>query len=286
MKRLMYWLGMAIGTLAALAVAAYVVVYVVSERELRRTYPIPTTAVLLPSDPAALAEGQRLATIFGCFSGCHGRQAEGIVFFNEPKIARIVAPNLTTSVRKYSDAELAVAIRQGLRPDGRSMVVMPSESFAVLTDADLGRIIAFLRSLSPTVGPGPDVSPGPLGRVGFAMGKFKTTARLVAEAVSPPAATSDNAAHGRYLAQVVCSHCHGADLRGSSNPDFTSPDLGVVTAYSSEQFTTLLRTGVATGGRTLGVMGSYARKNLSHLTDSEIAALYEYLHALAAASGQ
>jgi cytochrome c553 len=283
MKRLMYWLGIATGTLAVIAATAYVVVYVVSERELRRTYPMPTTtSVALPTDPAALAEGQRLATILGCFKGCHGRQAEGSVFFDEPMIARIVAPNLTASVRNYSDAELAVAIRQGLRPDGRSMVVMPSESFVALTDEDLGRIIAFLRSVPPVEGPGRDLSPGPLGRIGFAMGEFQTTARLVAESVAPPAARSDNAVHGRYLAQIACAHCHGADLRGSSNPDFTSPNLGVVAAYSSEQFTALLRTGVAIGGRTLGVMSPYARKNLSQLNDSEIAALYEYLHALPA----
>lgn len=283
MMRLLHWLGIAVGTLVAMVVTAFVVVYAISERELRRTYPIPATSGSLPTDPAALAEGQRLATILGCFNGCHGRQAEGSVFFDEPMIARIVAPNLTASVRKYSDAELAVAIRQGLRPDGRSMVVMPSEGFVALTDEDLGRIIAFLRSVPSADGPGPDLSPGPFGRIGFAVGEFKTTARLVAESVLPPAAASDNAVHGRYLAQVVCAQCHGADLRGSSNPDFTSPNLGVVTAYSSEQFATLLRTGVATGGRTLGVMSSYARNNLSHLNDSEIAALYEYLRALPAA---
>jgi hypothetical protein len=42
-----------------------------------------------------------------------------------------------------------------------------------------------------------------------------------------------------------------------------------------------MRTGMALGGRKLGVMSGWARNNLSHLTDTEIAALYSYLHTLA-----
>ena len=53
-------------------------------------------------------------------------------------------------------------------------------------------------------------------------------------------------------------------------------------AYSPEAFAELMRTGVALGGRKLGVMGAKARNNLSHLTEAEIAALYSYLHAQAA----
>ena len=70
-------------------------------------------------------------------------------------------------------------------------------------------------------------------------------------------------------------------MQGDSNPDFTSPDLRVVAAYSAEDFARLLRTGIAMGDRKLGVMREEAQDNLSHLTDAEIAALYEYLHALA-----
>ncbi len=111
-------------------------------------------------------------------------------------------------------------------------------------------------------------------------GKFKTVVQLIAEAVPPPAATNEAAAFGRYLARTICAECHGSDLRGSSNPDFTSPSLQIVAAYSPEAFTELLRAGAALGGRTLPVMGPRARENLSQLTDAEITALYGYLHAL------
>jgi mono/diheme cytochrome c family protein len=112
------------------------------------------------------------------------------------------------------------------------------------------------------------------------VGKFKTAAQLIAEEVPPPEAASEEAAFGRYLARTACAPCHGSDLRGASNPEYTSPSLQVVAAYSPDAFTELLRTGVALGGRNLRTMSVYARKNLSHLTDAEITALYSYLHAM------
>ncbi len=280
MKRLFRWMGWGLGGLLALGVIAYGVVYVFSERALRHVYQVPPVTMSIPTDPASISEGRRLATIRGCFGGCHGRQAEGAVMFDEPIIGRIVAPNLTAAARRYSAAELANIIRNGVRPGGRSLMVMPAEVFVGLSDADLGEIIAFLKSLPALPGPAPGVTMGPLGRLGLAAGKFKTVAQLIAETVPLPAATNEQAVLGRYLARTVCVQCHGTSLRGDSNPDFTSPSLQIVAAYSANSFMELLRTGVALGGRNLVTMGPYARRLLSHLNDAEIAALYSYLHAL------
>jgi mono/diheme cytochrome c family protein len=280
MRRLLRWIGIALGGLAGLVIVAYAVLYILSERVLRRTYEVPTVALSIPTDPASIIEGRRLATVRGCFGGCHGKQANGMVLFDEPVIARLVAPNLTATVQKYSDAELAVAIRNGVRPGGRSMLVMPSEAFVALRDEDLGRIIAFLRSLPPADGPGPSISLGPIGRVGIVAGKFKPAAQLIAEAIPPPEASNEEAAYGRYLARTTCAGCHGTDLRGASTPDFNSPNLRVVAAYSPEAFVRLLRMGIALGERKLGTMREMAVEHLSYLTDAEIAALYRYLHVM------
>jgi hypothetical protein len=53
---------------------------------------------------------------------------------------------------------------------------MPSEVFIGLTDEDLGRIIAFLKTLPLVAGPGPGLELGPLGRIGLATGRFKLAA--------------------------------------------------------------------------------------------------------------
>ena len=118
MKRLLRWIGIGFGSLVALGIIAYAVVYALSERILRHTFEVAAVAVSIPTDPASITEGQRLATIHGCFGGCHGKQAEGMVMFDEPMIGRVVAPNLTSAVRRYSDAELVGVIRNGVRPGG------------------------------------------------------------------------------------------------------------------------------------------------------------------------
>lgn len=284
MKRLLRWIGIAIGALAALGICAYAVVYVLSERVLARSYEIPTGTISIPTDPVSIDEGRRLAMIRGCYGGCHGKNAQGVVMIDEPLLARVVAPNLTAAVRKYSDTELVGAIRHGVRPGGRSMVVMPAEEFMLLTDEDLGRILAFLKNLPAVEGPGPSVSLGPLGRIGLVAGQYKTVAQLIADSVPPPEATSEEAAYGRYLARTSCAQCHGTSLDGAGAP-FFSPSLRIVAAYSPDSFARLLRTGVALGERNLETMSPWARKLLSNLSDSEIAALYSYLHAMTEPAG-
>lgn len=278
--RVLRWIGIFLGSLAGLVIIAYAVVYVLSERVLQRTYDIPVDAISIPADAASIVEGRRLAIIHGCFDGCHGRLAEGVIFLDDPMLGILNAPNLTAAVRKYSSSQLTVIIRHGLRPDGRSMLVMPSEGFIALNDRDLGCILAFLKNLPAVDGPGPRFTPGPIARIGLAIGKFKTAAQFIAETAPPPDANSDEAAYGRYLARTTCPQCHGADLRGTSNPEFTSPDLRVVAAYSPEAFTLLLRQGTALGGRKVATMGAWARDHFSHYTDAEIAALYSYLHTM------
>ena len=87
MKPLLRWIGIALGGLVGLGIFAYAVLYILSERVLRRTYEIPAVSLSIPTDPASIMEGRRLATVRGCLAGCHGRQAEGRVMLDEPMLA-------------------------------------------------------------------------------------------------------------------------------------------------------------------------------------------------------
>ncbi len=206
MKRVLRWIGVGLASVAGLVIVAYAVVYVLSERVLRHTYAVPAVAITIPTDPARSSRERRLATVRGCFGGCHGKQAEGMVMFDQPMIGRVVAPNLTAAVRKYSDAELVAIIRNGVRPGGRSLMVMPSEAYVLLTDDDLGRIIAFLRSLPVVEGPGPSVSLGPLGRIGGCQPTNSSRWRSSSLKRSRhPRRPSEQAARGRYLARTTCA---------------------------------------------------------------------------------
>lgn len=279
MKRILRAMGVALAGLLVVAVVAALGVYAWSESMLRRHSPARSAAVAVPADAEAIAEGGRLALVHGCV-GCHGPQSQGTVLFDEPVIATIVAPNLTAVVRSHGDADLVTAIRHGVRADGRTMIVMPSQAFTPLTDADMGRLIAHLRSLPPVPGPQASVTIGPIGRIGLVLAKYRTSLQLVEEARDPPEAAAGNAAMGRYLARTSCAQCHGADLRGADHPEGTAPDLRIVAAYSAENFATLMRTGMGMGGRKLGIMTPWAASYFSALTKAEVDGLYAYLHTL------
>ena len=57
------------------------------------------------------------------------------------------------------------AIRHGVGRDGEALVIMPSEYFNKISDADLGAIVAYIRDLPPVDNQVPKTRLGPLGRV-------------------------------------------------------------------------------------------------------------------------
>jgi mono/diheme cytochrome c family protein len=282
-RRVRRWLGRAVAVVAAVVALAVVGTWAQSERVIRRAYAAPADRPLaVPRDAASIAEGERLARTRGCFA-CHGPALAGRVFFDEPGVARLVAPNLTAAARRYSDDELARIIRRGVRPDGRSVWAMPSDMFVALSDADLARLVAYLRHAPPAAGPGPSIVVGPMGRVGVVTGKFAPSAEHVRRQRNSPARetpTGDSLAHGRYLALTSCAECHGARLRGDGA---TTPSLAVTAAYTPAEFARLMRTGTAKGGREVGFMSGTARARFAHFTDAEVRALHAYLRTLAGA---
>ena len=157
------------------------------------------------------------------------------------------------------------AIRHGIGIDGRALVLMPSEMYFDLSDKDLGRIVAWLRSLPG----GQDRLPSRslrLARLFFVTKRFQP-----AYAYVPPGRTrlqppqqGDTLHIGEYLARTSCPECHGMDLMGDGG---STPSLAIVAGYSAEEFDTFVRTGLAKGGRELELMSDVARSRLSHLND-------------------
>jgi mono/diheme cytochrome c family protein len=186
-----------------------------------------------------------------------------------------MAPDLALVARTYSTAELARVIRHGVRPNGEGVEIMPSPMFYHLSDADLGRIIAFLRSAPVTDRNTYAFNAGPLWRWQMATGEWLSWPDDIAELGPRMAAPSaDDVLHfGEYLARTSCSECHGDKLEGGAD----TPNLTVAAAYAPDDFTKLMRTGVPLGGRDLHLMSAVARQRFSHFTDAEISALHAYL---------
>lgn len=81
----------------------------------------------------------------------------GTLGFEIPGLGIFWPPNLTpdaSGLGGWSAAEIRTALRVGVRPDGRILApAMPWQSYAVLSDADLDALVAFLQSQTAVAAP-------------------------------------------------------------------------------------------------------------------------------------
>jgi mono/diheme cytochrome c family protein len=281
MRRATRWAGFALGGIAVLLSLLVLGIYVGSEAIYARKYD-PPAASALHLNSALPAEGERLAAVYGC-SDCHGKDLRGRLFHDEPKLARLYAPNLTRVAESYSDSEFDAAVRYGIAKDGRGLWVMPSSAFSRLTPQELSAILAYLRSQPPGGPEQPQSQMGPLARIGIVTGKFRSEAALIGKArEQQPLFVALPVERGRHIAAVACAECHGLSLQGGAGP-LPAPDLTIAAAYDLDEFKRLMHTGVAAGDRDLGLMSQVARNRFARLAEDEVEQLHAYLRARAEA---
>jgi cytochrome c553 len=272
------WTGIVVAAVVGVVLIGVAYVYFASEREFTRHHEVAASpALTVPTDAASIAEGKHIATLGGCMH-CHGENLTGTVVDDIPKLLRLVAPNISTKLPDYSDAQIATVLREGVKPDGTSVVFMPSEMFRHLSDQDLARVIAWLRTVPANpVGIEEKTEVRMLGRLILAQGVIKLSAASIASL--PPAVRAfdagNAASHGQYLVMNYCSECHGQDLGGFAA--INAPALAVAKGYSVEQFSRLMNEGVALGDRQLGIMKSVSKARFAHLRDDELQAVYAFL---------
>lgn len=281
MAKVLRWAGYSLASIIGLILVAAALVWIISSIKLNAR-PQAKREQLVQPTPQQLADAGRMGWTLGCFS-CHGKDLRGGKIFDQPLVGTLWAPNLTMAAAHATDQQLAQAIRQGIGVDGRSLFVMPAEAFQHLSDQEVAALIRTIRAAQRGGSPTPPNSYGPLGRLGLVLGKFRTAPDLVAEySVQEPYPAGPQFEAGRQLSMTRCSGCHGPALAGKEvEPGETSPDLTIVGAYELSAFKELLREGVPAGGQKLRMMGPTARSDLSHLSDAEIGALYDYLRARA-----
>ena len=277
MTKMLRWAGYVLGGLVALILLAAIIIYAMSERILTQHLEPEASKLAVPT-AAQLADGPRQLHTLGCLS-CHGDRLQGENFLDDPNVATIYAPNLTLIAAKATDAQLDHAIRQGIGPDGRPLLIMPSEGYQFLTDQEVAALISAIRTYPKTGTETPQRTAGPLGRIGIVLGKFRTTPELVQQYGSARLADfGPDYSLGRHIVETNCTSCHGANLEGKEvEPGVVSADLAIAGAYDDAQFKTLLRRGVAPGKKDIGLMGRVARSDFKYLTDEEIAAVHAYL---------
>jgi cytochrome c553 len=264
---------------------------------LHRRYDVTVAPITISADSGTIARGRHLAEAVTLCTGCHGDDLSGDVLIDQPMMATIYASNLTAGRggvgSVYDDADYARAIRHGVNPAGRGLMIMHSDAYNHLSEADLGAIIAFIRSMPPVDQEHPATRGGPLGRIFMALGFFdqETAPPIPAEVIdhdapfgnTPPGPT---AAYGQYLVAIgLCRMCHGGDLRGGLPIEEGAPPapniaaLAAPGAWSEEQFVSTLRTGVTPYGKSLnGEIMPW--EHYGRMTDEELGAIRRYLASL------
>lgn len=291
MKKWIQRIVVAVLSLVALAGAVLIFGMQLAERKMHRKVDVPAQAVAFRNDAQAVERGRYLFNSRGCVE-CHGANGAGKTFLDDGNM-RIVGPNISPGqgnvVDAYSELDWVRAIRHGINPQGRPLMVMPSEDFNRLTDDDLASLVAYIRSLPAVAGGGAVVDlPAPV-RALYGFGLIQDAAEKIDHARAPqqPVPEGVNLAHGAYVA-TMCLGCHGANLAGGKIPggppawpaaaNLTSGEGSAMARYpNAVALLEMFKTGKRPDGTAVQVMpfGS-----LREMSETDVRALYLYLKSL------
>jgi mono/diheme cytochrome c family protein len=274
--------------LAATALGAGVLL---AERKMQRTVSVPVQPVALRNDAASVERGKYLFASRGCVD-CHGSAGTGRTFVADGGLV-IAGPNITTGpggvVAAYQPVDWVRAIRHGVSPQGRPLMIMPSEDYNRFTDDDLASLVAYVRSLPPASGQGTVLKlPLPVKAL-YGYGAIKDAAARIDHSLPPqqPVPEGVTVAHGQYVANM-CIGCHGAGLAGGKIPGgppdwppaskLTPGEGSVMGRYpDAEALIAMFRSGQRPDGTAVKVMPF---ESLREMSETDLRALYLYLKGL------
>lgn len=277
--------------LLVLATLAVAVALQLGDRRMARRIEVPAVPVAFYDDRPALERGAYLFRSRGC-ADCHGGDGAGRVVIDDANGLFVRAPNITRGARTvagYAPADWDRAIRHGVKPDGRPLLIMPSEDYNRLTDADLGALVAHVRHLPSAPGGAAELRlPLPVKAL-YGLGVVRDAAEKIDHALAPaqPVDEGVTVAHGRYVANS-CVGCHGPRLLGGkiagAPPDWPAaarlaPGEGsVMPLYgNADAFAAMLKTGKRPDGTPVSTVMPFA--SLREMSDTDVRALYLYLTA-------
>lgn len=294
MKKFLKWLGIIVAVLVVVGLVAAAGVFIVSGSRLNKTYDVTVQPITVPTDAASIAEGGRLVTIRGC-NGCHTPDFGGGIFIDDPALGSIYASNLTSgagsATAQFTIEDWDRAIRHGVKPDGKGVMVMPSNEFSVLSDEQLGQVVAYLQTVPPVDRENPKPKLGLLGRVLFVAGQLPLLpAAGIDQTATHPASIPPTASveYGAYLA-TTCKGCHYPNMAGGPSqepggaPAANLTPAGPLATWTLDDFRTVLRSGVTPQGVEINPE-AMPWPAFQHMTDVEIEAVWLYLNSLPPAS--
>lgn len=284
------WIGIGIGALVLTLAIAGFTLYAVGGSKMSRKIDVDVYPIAIPSDSVSIAEGTRLAQMYGC-TDCHGEHLEGTVMIEDPMLGRVVAPHIAPGrgsvTAEFTDEDWLRAVRHGVGRDGRPLVIMPASIYQELVSGeDIGKILAYVQRVDAIDNEPPETRLR-LAQVMLGAGIFPFEYDLIEDHAAPPPARPrpDQIVElGSYVG-ATCRACHGEDLMGADEAGFPAPQLarggGVIDAWTEEDFGRFFDTGVTPDGREIDP-NRMPWKNLGLMTESEKHAVWSYLQTVAA----
>jgi cytochrome c553 len=251
MKWLLKWTFRLVVFVVLVVCAVVGYVYYASSREMSKTYAVTVPAVAIPTDAASIARGKYLAEKVSMCVECHSEDLGGKVMSDNFAFGTIASANLTRGRggigSTYSDEDYVRALTHGVRRDGHTVIFMPSQDYH-FTEADLGAIIAYVKSVPPVDRDQPEKRIGPMARALSVFAGFPLTpASMVDHAnvkFEPTHDANNPIAAGSYLVSSAgCRGCHGPDLIGGGGPPPGAANITPVGIgdWTEKDFLTALR---------------------------------------------
>jgi mono/diheme cytochrome c family protein len=296
------------GLLVVIAlVVALFAVYVASRQHLEFHAPLPPVAA--SSDPAVIERGRYVVrNLAGCAS-CHAdpKQTERALAGEEVPLSggyefdvppgkfypRNITPDAETGIGRFSDGEIARALRYGVGHDGRAL--LPFMEMQGLSDEDLTAVVSYLRSQPPVRNAVPWHRYNLIGVIV----KATVLANPVGPKQTPPQTNpaGSTVENGRYLVESVsnCWTCHtardyrtgavtGPHLGGGAMPDdhdpkrtwappnlTSDPTTGRLAKLSEDDFVARFRTGRVIPGSPM------PWTQFQKMHEDDLRAIYRYL---------
>ncbi len=290
------WLNrttIALALLLLASVAAAVGGLVLAERKMARVIAIHVKPVKLITDAAHIDQGRYLFNTRGC-ADCHGSNGAGKTVIDSGGIL-VVSPNISAGERSavlhYKVEDWVRTLRHGVKPDGRPVMIMPSEDYNRLTDDDVASVIAYVRQLQPVPGRAATVQLPLTVKLMYATGRVKDAAEKIDHSLPPstPVDAAVTVSHGAYVANT-CINCHGAGLSGGTIPGGPpewppaanlTPGRGsaMVNYPTADIFIAMLRSGRRPDGSPISPLMPFG--SLREMNEVDARALHAYLKALA-----
>lgn len=266
-------------------------------------YDAPYPNIHASTDSAVIARGKHLVYSSAHCIDCHQRAnadslialgqevpLSGGVLFDLP-VGKIYSKNITpdkeTGIGKYTDVEIARALRYGVHPDGT--VVYDFMPFHNTSDEDLIAMISYLRAQHPVHNAVPDHQ---LNLMGNAVKAFLVKPAGPTGEVPRSVLPDTTAVYGRYIAMHLaeCNGCHtkrdmagavigepfggGNNIEGFITPNLTPDPTGRIYKWTKQDFISRFRKGKLIPGSPM------PWRSFGRMTDDELTALYNFLKSL------